>query len=275
MKRLFEISSEEKQRILEMHESATKRNYLNEQTAQPAASNIKRTFVLDIEPNEFGLDKKTANTFLTFARASSQFVFNNVYYALRRRGELPTEPMNWNERNLSWLAYGFNISMGYPFFSEYSPTNHVYVSNFTETGAQPNITSKCNIKYVNPKKTFNSTNAEVVLRGGALDALSTNAYNLNGMVGGQSTSQKIDTVKMTELLDKLITQESYNTAFKKLWLPKLTPNSVVSNDQIKTIQSSWFYGWLKSKYGSSQPTGAQPTGAQPTGTQPTGTTTAR
>ena len=34
MKRLFEISSEEKQRILEMHESATKKNYLSEQTAQ-------------------------------------------------------------------------------------------------------------------------------------------------------------------------------------------------------------------------------------------------
>jgi hypothetical protein len=34
MKRLFEISLEEKQRILEMHESATKKNYLSEQTAQ-------------------------------------------------------------------------------------------------------------------------------------------------------------------------------------------------------------------------------------------------
>lgn len=30
MKKLFEISSEEKQRILEMHETATKKNYLNE-----------------------------------------------------------------------------------------------------------------------------------------------------------------------------------------------------------------------------------------------------
>lgn len=38
MKRLFEISSEEKQRILEMHESATKRNYLSEDTGQ--TSNI-------------------------------------------------------------------------------------------------------------------------------------------------------------------------------------------------------------------------------------------
>jgi hypothetical protein len=38
MKRLFEISSEEKQRILEMHESATKRNYLSEQNPQPQSS---------------------------------------------------------------------------------------------------------------------------------------------------------------------------------------------------------------------------------------------
>lgn len=36
MKRLFEISSEEKQRILEMHETATKKNYLSEQVTQPA-----------------------------------------------------------------------------------------------------------------------------------------------------------------------------------------------------------------------------------------------
>jgi hypothetical protein len=35
MKKLFEISSEEKQRILEMHETATKKNYLSEQAAQP------------------------------------------------------------------------------------------------------------------------------------------------------------------------------------------------------------------------------------------------
>jgi hypothetical protein len=34
MKKLFEISSEEKQRILEMHESATQKNYLSEQSTQ-------------------------------------------------------------------------------------------------------------------------------------------------------------------------------------------------------------------------------------------------
>ena len=36
MKKLFEISSEEKNRILEMHETATKRNYLSEQTSPPS-----------------------------------------------------------------------------------------------------------------------------------------------------------------------------------------------------------------------------------------------
>lgn len=35
MKKLFEISSEEKQRILEMHETATKKNYLGEQSTEP------------------------------------------------------------------------------------------------------------------------------------------------------------------------------------------------------------------------------------------------
>ena len=34
MRKLFEISSEEKQRILEMHESATKRNYLTEESTE-------------------------------------------------------------------------------------------------------------------------------------------------------------------------------------------------------------------------------------------------
>lgn len=36
MKKLFEINSEEKQRILEMHQNATKKNYLGEQAATQA-----------------------------------------------------------------------------------------------------------------------------------------------------------------------------------------------------------------------------------------------
>jgi hypothetical protein len=35
MKKLFEIDNSEKQRILEMHQTATKKNYLNEQTSNP------------------------------------------------------------------------------------------------------------------------------------------------------------------------------------------------------------------------------------------------
>jgi hypothetical protein len=42
MKKLFEISSEEKQRILEMHETATKNNYLSEQTTQSVVENTQK-----------------------------------------------------------------------------------------------------------------------------------------------------------------------------------------------------------------------------------------
>jgi len=49
MKKLFEISSEEKQRILEMHESATKKNYLNEQqTASQKQPEIKNFDLKDV-----------------------------------------------------------------------------------------------------------------------------------------------------------------------------------------------------------------------------------
>jgi len=47
MKKLFEISSEEKQRILEMHESATKRNYLSElDTTQATTKPVKTTQII-------------------------------------------------------------------------------------------------------------------------------------------------------------------------------------------------------------------------------------
>jgi hypothetical protein len=47
MKKLFDISSEEKQRILEMHETATKKNYLNEQLNQktPPPVTSKPSFI--------------------------------------------------------------------------------------------------------------------------------------------------------------------------------------------------------------------------------------
>jgi hypothetical protein len=269
MKRLI-ITEEEKQRILEMHESATKRNYLSEQSTQPAATatapktSAKKTIVTQITPNQFGLDNKTAPSFITLARANTQFVFKGVYYALRRRGELPKEPMNWNERNLSWELYGFDISTGYPFFESYYQSNILFVNNIITTGPEANSTDKCEIKYMYPEKSFRTPNRESLVINGVPYVLNSLISNLNGMVG----REKINTVKMTEYLNTLITQESYNSAFKKVWLPTLNPTSSIDSSDIKNIQSSWFYGWLKSKYGSSQPTGAQPTGTTPTGTTP-------
>jgi len=71
MKKLFEISLEEKQRILEMHESATKKNYLSEQPVQqnqrqpPASitstagftSNGKTYYLPEIIKDETSLNK--------------------------------------------------------------------------------------------------------------------------------------------------------------------------------------------------------------------------
>jgi len=53
MKKLFEISSEEKQRILEMHESATKKNYLSEQPVQQTQTQTQFT------PNGVTINGKT------------------------------------------------------------------------------------------------------------------------------------------------------------------------------------------------------------------------
>jgi hypothetical protein len=61
MKKLFEISSEEKQRILEMHETATKKNYLNEQQVQtPAAGTTINGVTYKLQ----GLTDKNINQFL-------------------------------------------------------------------------------------------------------------------------------------------------------------------------------------------------------------------
>jgi len=68
MKRLFEISSEEKQRILEMHESATKRNYLSEQAAQPGQPANAQTEGIDINGAKYKLTNvvKDAGSLATF-----------------------------------------------------------------------------------------------------------------------------------------------------------------------------------------------------------------
>ena len=63
MRKLFEISSEEKQRILEMHESATKKNYLSEQSVQqgqPAAGTLINNVTYKLQ----GLTDKNIDKFL-------------------------------------------------------------------------------------------------------------------------------------------------------------------------------------------------------------------
>lgn len=61
MKNLFEISSEEKQRILEMHVSATKKNYLSEQETQPTTQPTGTTQTTNQSPDLSNLGIKTLN----------------------------------------------------------------------------------------------------------------------------------------------------------------------------------------------------------------------
>jgi hypothetical protein len=61
MKNLFEISSEEKQRILEMHVSATKKNYLSEQETQPTTQPTGTTQTTTQSPDLSNLGIKDIN----------------------------------------------------------------------------------------------------------------------------------------------------------------------------------------------------------------------
>jgi hypothetical protein len=65
MKKLFEISSEERQRILEMHETATKKNYLSEQAAQPVQqAKAGGTLINGVTYKLQGLTDKNIDKFL-------------------------------------------------------------------------------------------------------------------------------------------------------------------------------------------------------------------
>ena len=72
MKRLLEISSEERNRILEMHQNATKKNYLMEQPSQPEPGTLSQG--ADINGIKYKLtnavkDAKTLSTFLNYTPA--------------------------------------------------------------------------------------------------------------------------------------------------------------------------------------------------------------
>jgi hypothetical protein len=259
MRKLFEISSEERKRILEMHESATKRNYLTEE--EP-----KVKIIPSVEPNEFGLTNKNASKFMELARASTQFIFNGAYYVLSYRGSQPKEPMSWGDESITWSVYGIGLQ-GYPYIQQFGSVNTLSVYNVE--GARGDVNgnwyAKSNIKFKNPKKEFAGVNEIAQYLGGPIQALNYFVIMLNSTYGN---GEALNLTKFAPLIETMSAQPNYNEAFKKLWLPTLTPNSMVTESEIKDIQNSWFYKtWLKNKYGT-QPTEAQPTGAQPTGAQP-------
>jgi hypothetical protein len=80
MKKLFEISSEEKQRILEMHESATKKNYLSEDTVQkilPPKPEILKPLGVSFKINDI----------LSVWQSQSQGFTGNYYWVASVSGE--------------------------------------------------------------------------------------------------------------------------------------------------------------------------------------------
>jgi hypothetical protein len=60
MKNLFTILESEKQRILEMHINATKRNYLTEQK-HPVESNLYKSFISDVNGDNVDIVSETPN----------------------------------------------------------------------------------------------------------------------------------------------------------------------------------------------------------------------
>jgi hypothetical protein len=245
-----------------MHESATKKNYLSEQSKSTYVA-PKVVPVPSVEANEFGLTNKNAKQFMELARASTQFIFNNTYYVLSHRGESPKEPMNWNETGLTWDVFGIGIQQGYPYIQHFAPLNTVSVYNVegAKGDVNGNYTEKCNIKFKNPKKQFGGVNDVTQALGGPIQALNYFVVMLNTKL---PNGEALNLTKFAPLIDSMSSQPNYDAAFKKLWLPTLNPNNYVSTKDIATIQNNWFYKtWLKNKYGS-QPTGTAPTGTAPT-----------
>jgi hypothetical protein len=107
MKKLFEISSEEKQRILEMHESATKKNYLSEQAAQQTPPKPK--------PNPSYTDESNVKYYLPFITDQDTFNkftdFDMTVDALKSVGvnvtKAPMIDLNADTKEMkhNWEAY--------------------------------------------------------------------------------------------------------------------------------------------------------------------------
>jgi hypothetical protein len=70
MKKLFEIDNSEKQRILEMHQNATKKNYLSEQNKPQTNPNL-------LEPSVVGLTQEQLDYIISNFQRQNTFVFPN------------------------------------------------------------------------------------------------------------------------------------------------------------------------------------------------------
>lgn len=93
MKKLFEISSEEKQRILEMHENATKKNYLSEQSTQQVAAGPT---VKGVTYKLQGLTDKNINDFLNVTNNGGlcEF-FDPVFYDILMKTRETKNMVGW------------------------------------------------------------------------------------------------------------------------------------------------------------------------------------
>jgi hypothetical protein len=110
MKRLFEISSEERNRILEMHQSATKRNYLSEQETepvkqgQPAAGPTINGVTYKLQ----GLTDKNINNFLNVPSNGGMCeFFDPVFYDILNQTR--------DKKNMvGWVSYCGTADPGNP-----------------------------------------------------------------------------------------------------------------------------------------------------------------
>ena len=98
MRKLFEISSEEKQRILEMHETATKKNYLSEQVTQPVKQGQPAAGALinGVTYKLQGLTDKNINNFLNVkSNGGLCEFFDPVFYDILMKTRETKNMVGW------------------------------------------------------------------------------------------------------------------------------------------------------------------------------------
>lgn len=128
MKKLFEISSEEKQRILEMHENATKKNYLSETSSQTTKDGQPvGTVINGVTYKLQGLTEKNINQFLNNNFLVCEWFDPNIDFKKsgwgvechQEKADNPCCNLKWHIKNyLTTLAKSFTTPadfVKYPF----------------------------------------------------------------------------------------------------------------------------------------------------------------